>query len=85
MYFRKKYERSDMMTLKQLRVNKGLSQVELGNQVGLKQTTISQYENGSRKPPLSMAKKLSVALDVTLDDIFCSLAFQNEIRDNYNK
>ena len=27
------------MTLKQLRVNKGLSQVELGNQVGLKQTT----------------------------------------------
>ena len=35
------------MTLKQLRVNKGLSQVELGNQVGLKQTTISQYENGS--------------------------------------
>lgn len=44
------------MTLKQLRVNKGLSQVELGNQVGLKQTTISQYENGSRKPPLSMAK-----------------------------
>nr|DAO01260.1 MAG TPA: Helix-turn-helix XRE-family like protein [Caudoviricetes sp.] len=85
MYFRKKYERSDMMTLKQLRVNKGLSQVELGNQVGLKQTTISQYENGSRKPPLSMAKKLSVALDVTLDDIFCSLTFQNEIRDNYNK
>ena len=72
------------MTLKQLRVNKGLSQVELGNQVGLKQTTISQYENGSRKPPLSMAKKLSVALDVTLDD-FCSLTFQNEIRDNYNK
>ena len=73
------------MTLKQLRVNKGLSQVELGNQVGLKQTTISQYENGSRKPPLSMAKKLSVALDVTLDDIFFFFTFQNEIRDNYNK
>ena len=73
------------MTLKQLRVNKGLSQVELGSKVGLKQTTISQYENGSRKPPLSMAKKLSVALDVTLDDIFCSLTFQNEIQDDYNK
>ena len=73
------------MTLKQLRVNKGLSQVELGSKVGLKQATISQYENGSRKPPLSMAKKLSVALDVTLDDIFCSLTFQNEIQDDYNK
>lgn len=85
MYFRTKYERGDMMTLKELRVNKGLSQVELGNKVGLKQTTISQYENGSRKPPLSMAKKLSDALGVTLDDIFCSLTFQNEIQHDYNK
>lgn len=67
------------MTLKQLRVNKGLSQAELGNRIGIKQTTISQYENGSRKPPLSVAKKLSDVLDVTLDDIFGSLTFQNEI------
>lgn len=73
------------MTLKQLRLNKGLSQAELGHQVGLKQTTISQYENGSRKPPLSTAKKLSDVLCVTLDDIFCSLAFQSEIQEDYNK
>lgn len=73
------------MTLKQLRVKKGLSQIELGNKVGLKQTTISQYENGSRKPPLPMAKKLADALEVTLDDIFCSLTFQNEIQEDYNR
>lgn len=58
------------MTLKQLRVNQGLSQEELGKKVGLKQATISQYENGTRKPPLPTAKKLSLALNVTLDDIF---------------
>lgn len=73
------------MTLKQLRTNKGLSQVELGQKAGLKQTTISQYENGSRKPSLPMAKKLSDALGVTIDDIFCSLTFQNEIQEDYNK
>lgn len=73
------------MTLKQLRTNKGMSQAELGDMVGLKQTTISQYENGSRKPPLSMAKKLSEVLNVSLDDFFFSLTFQNEIQDDYNK
>lgn len=73
------------MTLKQLRTNRGMSQAELGDMVGLKQTTISQYENGSRKPPLSMAKKLSEVLNVSLDDFFSSLTFQNEIQDDYNK
>ena len=73
------------MTLKQLRTNKGMSQAELGDMVGLKQTTISQYENGSRKPPLSMAKKLSEVLNVSLDDFFSFFSFQNEIQDDYNK
>ncbi|WP_416861407.1 helix-turn-helix domain-containing protein, partial [Helicobacter ganmani] len=45
------------MTLRQFREKKGLSQAELGNRVGLKQTTISQYESGSRTPTLAMAKK----------------------------
>lgn len=45
------------MTLKEFREQKGLSQTELANRVGLKQTTISQYENGFRRPNLSMAKK----------------------------
>ena len=71
--------------LKTMRRKNNLSQEQIGKLTGYAKNTISQYENGSRKPPLSMAKKLSVALDVTLDDIFCSLTFQNEIRDNYNK
>lgn len=67
------------MTLKQFREKKGMSQTELGNKVGLKQTTISQYENGSRKPNLAMAKKLADALEISLDELFCSITFQNEI------
>ena len=72
------------MTLKQLRTARGLSQAELGDMVGLKQATISQYENGSRKPPLPVAKKMSEVLNVSLDDFFSSLTFQNEIYNNYN-
>ena len=67
------------MTLKESREKKGLSQTELANRVGLKQTTISQYENGFRKPNLSMAKKLADALEISLDDFACLSTFQSEI------
>lgn len=67
------------MTLKELREKKGMSQTELANRVGLKQTTISQYESGSRKPNLTMAKKLSDALEISLDEFACLSVFHNEI------
>ncbi len=67
------------MTLKEFRKQKGLSQTELANRVGLKQTTISQYENGSRRPNLHMAKKIADALGMSLDDFSCLSTFQNEI------
>ena len=67
------------MTLKQFRKEKGISQTKLASMVGLKQTTISQYEKGSRKPDLTKAKKLSDALGISLDDFFCLTTFQNEI------
>lgn len=67
------------MTLKQLRESKGFSQTELAEHVGLKQTTISQYESGFRKPSLLIAKKLADVLEVSLDDFFYFAIFQNEI------
>lgn len=78
-YFIMKYKGGEYMTLRQFREKKGMSQAELGNRVGLKQTTISQYENGSRTPTLAMAKKLSDVLEISLDDFFCSILFQNEM------
>ena len=67
------------MTLKKLREKNGLSQSELGEKVGLKQATISQYENGTRKPSLDISKKLSDALGISWDDFFNATTFQNEI------
>lgn len=67
------------MTLKELREKKEMSQSELASLVGLKQTTISQYEKGTRRPNLQMAKKLADALGISLDDFVCLSTFQNEI------
>lgn len=36
--------------LKELRIEKGLTQEELGNQLGLANNTISRYETGSNEP-----------------------------------
>lgn len=71
-------ERGFVYDIKRIQRKKGFSQTELGNRVGLKQTTISQYENGSRKPNLTVAKKLADALEMTLDDFICLSTFQNE-------
>ena len=72
-------ERGERMTLKKLREKNGLSQSELGEKVGLKQATISQYENGTKKTQLNISKKLSDALGISLDDFFNATTFQNEI------
>lgn len=59
------------MTLKECREKRGISQTELANYVGLKQTTISQYEKGTRKPKLSVAKKMAFVLGISLDEFVC--------------
>lgn len=46
-----------------LRLNKGLSQAELAEKVGTKQTVISRIENGTCEPQLTTIKKIANALD----------------------
>lgn len=53
--------------LKDLREQKGLSQAELANIVGVSQGVISQYERGDRKPTNEIHSKLSKALGVSMD------------------
>lgn len=53
--------------LKDLREQKGLSQAELANMVGVSQGVISQYERGDRKPTNKIHSKLSKALGVSMD------------------
>ena len=46
-------------TLKLLRVNKGFNQDELGEKIGVSQTTISAWEQGKAKPSAKNIYKLS--------------------------
>ncbi|MYZ04508.1 helix-turn-helix transcriptional regulator [Lactobacillus salivarius] len=46
-------------TLKLLRVNKGFNQDELGEKIGVSQTTISAWEQGKVKPSAKNIYKLA--------------------------
>lgn len=52
------------MNIRKYRIEKGLSQRELGELVGMTQQQIAQYENGKRKPKLETLDKLAKALGV---------------------
>ena len=55
--------------LKNLRLNNGLSQTELGNILGLKKNTICQYETGKRRPSIPILQKLAAYFNCTIDDL----------------
>lgn len=51
--------------LKAARKIKGLSQWEIADKLGIKQSTYSQYETGRRKPKMDTFKKILEALSLT--------------------
>lgn len=50
------------MSLKEAREKAGLTMLELGQAVGVSPTTICRYEQGTRSPKVSTAKKIAVLL-----------------------
>ncbi len=55
--------------IKHWRVQKGLSQKELGDQIGMSQQQIGQYETGTRTPKQETLLKIAKALGVHLRDL----------------
>ena len=71
--------------LKQLRINKKLTQTQLGNMIGLSQSAIYKYEKGERKVPMYVLVKLADILDTTIDELYNDTQNYNEpsyIREN---
>lgn len=56
--------------IKKARIDKGLTQKELGNILGVSQAMIGQYEKGARHPKAETLKKFSNALDIPYSDFF---------------
>ncbi len=55
--------------LKELRLEKGLSQQKLGEELGFCNQTISFWENGSREPDLDTLLKIAHYFDVLLEEL----------------
>ena len=53
--------------VKELRIEKGLSQQELGSAIGVTKVSICGYEKGTRLPNLEKLVKLADALETTTD------------------
>jgi len=55
--------------IKRIRKQKGLSQIELSDRIGVSQQVITNYERGIREPNIETLLKIAGALDVTVEAI----------------
>ena len=65
-------------TLKKLRIEKGLSQVQLGNKLFVNGSTVNRWENGSRMPDAVMITRLALILDVDVGTLISAAAESDE-------
>lgn len=56
--------------LKKYRMEKGLTQDELAQRVGIRRETILRLENAKYNPSLLLAMKISKVLDVPIEKLF---------------
>lgn len=57
--------------LKQLRKNKGYTQIAVQMKTGIEQALLSKFENGERVPPTETLIKLADFYNVSIDYILC--------------
>lgn len=53
-----------MDKLKSLRIERNMTQKELGSEVGVDARTISSYETGARELPVKVAKKIGKIFEI---------------------
>ncbi len=59
--------------LESIRLERKLSHNEIANLSGISRSFYTLIENGNRTPSIGVAKKISLALDLTLDEFFHAL------------
>lgn len=53
--------------LRQVRLQRQISQVNLAKKIGVAKSTLSLYESGKREPPIRTIRKISSELDTSAD------------------
>lgn len=65
----------------QIRIKKGMSQLELGEKVGKAKDMISRYERDATLPSIDVAGKIARALETSLDDLVFGFKDSSSPRD----
>ncbi|HIZ55148.1 MAG TPA: helix-turn-helix domain-containing protein [Firmicutes bacterium] len=56
-------------SIRHIRENRGMSQVELAEKVNITQSMLCQIERGTKSPSLPLSTEIAAALGCTLNDI----------------
>lgn len=64
--------------LKQVRLNKGLSAVEVCKQLNIGTSSMSNYERGERMPSLEILIKISELYEMSIDELVGVRKYENE-------
>lgn len=59
-----------MVTLREMREQRGMTQAKLASMVGVTQVAISLIETGERRPSVQMAKKIASVLNIAWPDLY---------------
>lgn len=70
--------------LKQIRMDRGLSQTELAEKVGVSKTSLSTYELGSKRPSYEIVVRIAKACQTSMDWL-CGLDENNGDIDNFGE
>ena len=65
-------------TLRKLRTERGLSQIQLGKQMFVDNSTVARWENGSRLPDATMITRLAGVLDVDIGMLLSAAAVSDD-------
>ena len=55
--------------IKQFRTNNGLTQAQLAQSLGVKQTTVTMWETGKRTPNIHMLNNIAAIFNTTVDSL----------------
>lgn len=68
------------MKLKELRLERNITQDEVAKYLHVRQNTYSQYENGKRQTPMEVLIKLAEYYDVSMDYLLGLTDFETHYR-----
>ena len=64
-----------MKGLKQIRKERGLTQLKVAMELNISREALSHYENGKRNPDIEMLRRLSKYFDVSIDFLINGIEF----------